>query len=348
MKTRGQMLEEVKQTMPEDYDELQKSAFLAVYVSKQVSFDEHYWWGNMQERENIYKMSKKEAINAKPKNKVHRKLICVTITQLYYYLAENIGLNVKYYANLYGDKKLFKSDKVLKMLYDLKHIAVAVKIPDRGYIKVDIQRDVHSIQTHCRPEFFGTRDWKDEETIRLEASEIDEVFKSINYVEDKYTDDYVAEVLKQNQELPLVQKCKILFSDERILQEVKNTKCVEAALFYKFIIEKACKEEINGLYDSKLNFFICQKKMERKKQYTFGLYSIEKDSDMIYIFSKKKNELIPITPTEMQFLLDNGIEVKDMDEKEEFLSYISQNTNNQNDNQSNIADDIMYEDEQEI
>ena len=148
MKTRAQLLEQLKAIMPQNYDDLQKAAFLANFVAQQVSFDEHFWWGNSKERKEAYENAKRQAITSKSTSKVPRKLICITITSLYVYLAKNMGLDVQYIANFGGEENVWsENNKIISQLKAFEHIAPSVKIKDRGYVKVDVQRDLHNLQT---------------------------------------------------------------------------------------------------------------------------------------------------------------------------------------------------------
>ncbi len=353
MKTRAQLLEEVKAIMPQNYDDMQKAAFLANFVAQQVSFDEHFWWGNSKERKEAYENAKRQAITSKSTSKVPRKLICITITSLYVYLAKNMGLDVQYIANFGGEENVWsENNKIISQLKAFEHIAPSIKIKDRGYIKVDVQRDLHNLQTHCKPRFFGSKTMDETGIIELTDEEIDKVFRSINYIDKEYTDTYIDDILEKNKELPLSKKFKAIFTDERFLKEIQNSKCVEAWNFYKNITQKALKDRIKEQYGTNVSFFITYIKnsKSKKREYSFGIYSIQKDDEWIYMFSKRRNKLIEITLEEMKYLLEKGIEIKDMPGKNIFLNYLKRNNivDTKKDKLSDFIEDIMYDDEQEI
>lgn len=57
--TRNQLIEHIKNIMPEGLTELEKAAFIETEVAKRIWFNEQYLWGGCSEK--IYKFAKSEA-----------------------------------------------------------------------------------------------------------------------------------------------------------------------------------------------------------------------------------------------------------------------------------------------
>lgn len=55
--TRKELVEHIKQIMPNDLNEIEKIAFIEKEVAKQISFDEKYLWGDNETKQKIYKLS---------------------------------------------------------------------------------------------------------------------------------------------------------------------------------------------------------------------------------------------------------------------------------------------------
>ena len=153
--TRKQLVEHIKQTMPQNYNEYEKLAFIEMQVAKYISFDEKYLWGDIGTKEKIYKLAKKEV--HKPQEEVKRKLICVTMAELFGYVAKEFGFDIRYQKRTLGDNIKAGDKEIFKEISGQKqeHVCPIVGLSNGQYIEVDIQHDLARLQTHSKPKAFG-------------------------------------------------------------------------------------------------------------------------------------------------------------------------------------------------
>lgn len=320
--TRKQLVEHIAKTMPEGLDEIEKAAFIEVEVAKRVWFSEKYLWG--KSREKIYKLAKREACN--PKSKVKKELICITMAELYVYIAKQFGLNAKYQRFCYntpatteiGESEILRN---LNANYQ-EHICPVVKLKDGRTISVDIQDDLTNLQTRSRPNSFGTSE-DINELSDLPEEKIDETFKKVYGLKDdeEFTDKYIQELNLKLKECEPLDKIKKFMQDTRIQNEMKNLGCVEARKFCQQILQQILGVPILGTYFHNgtractAKCFLESSKGEKK--YSIYLYAEDFDQKIFYLLSKKNRQMLEISPGELSQMIEQSMVIPLMEKEPE-------------------------------
>lgn len=152
--TRRQLVEHIRNIMPEGLSELEMAAFIEKEVANNLVFDENYLWSDNETRRKIYKLAKQEA--QKPKEEVKRKIICINMTELYIYVAKKIGLDVGYQRIAFREGTPVENEiggsEILDKISEekLEHVCPILKLKDGRKIRVDIQSDLDNLQTRSK------------------------------------------------------------------------------------------------------------------------------------------------------------------------------------------------------
>lgn len=310
--TRKQLVEHIAEAMPEGLDEIEKAAFIEAEVAKRVWFNEKYLWG--KNREKIYKMAKRQAAN--PQQTVKRELICITMAELYVYIAKQFGLNAKYQRFCYNKPETTEigEDDIIKKL-DAKcqeHICPVVELEDGRIICVDIQYDLSRLQTRSRPSGFGISE--DIEGLSdLPAEKVNSTFKKVYGLreDEEFTNNYIESLnLKLNHCEP-IDKIKSFMQDTRIQDEMRNLGCVEARKFCQQILQEILGVSIFGTYFHNgtractTKCFLENSKGE--KRYSIYLYAEDFDQQIFYLLSKKSRKMIEVSPEELSGMIEQSM-----------------------------------------
>lgn len=313
--TRKELLDSIRREMPEDLSEKEKTAFIMWKIAENRSFSEHYYWGDSSTCKKMYT----RAMNPKdiePENK--RKLICVTASRLFKYIATELGLDVCYVGE---DSMPMRT--LVGLLRSGEHVYPAVILSDGSLIKCDIQRDLPNIQTGCRWRYFGTRGFGEEGILsEISSQELDEIMKRIGYLNnrDMYTDEYCRKKVSERNKLTTVTEIvKSIFEDERLNSEVRHTNIVETYKFYMKVMDiylsKECKDYNicrKGLkltrYLDKFFMFPCKLKREEQIRYTICTYTYEENGDVsINLLSRTTKKMIRVSIEEFSFYQEQGL-----------------------------------------
>ena len=127
----NQLVEKIKDEMPEGLDELETLRKIYIYIGKNKRFDPEYYYGNRKTREKIYKLSQ---------NKMHdeefltekRELICLTIANELKLVAKAFGIDVE----------------TVKDTDDAKHLYNIARLKNKVIIGLDLQNDLTAIHTN--------------------------------------------------------------------------------------------------------------------------------------------------------------------------------------------------------
>ena len=307
--TRNQLIEHIRNTMPEGLTELEKAAFIEVEVAKRIWFNEQYLWGGCSER--LYKLAKSEA--QKPKQEIKKKLICVTMAELYVHVAKQFGLDVKY-QRYCSDKNEIGEEEILKRLEPKtqQHVCPVLQLSDGRTIRVDIQGDLHNLQTRSRPDGFGTSE-NDPSLEVLPQKQIDGIFRKAYRLEqgEYFTDEYITRLNSKLHQYEPIDKIRILMEDSRIQEEMKKLGCVEARKFCKQILQQVLGISVfgtyfhNGTYAHTSKCFLSNSDGEKK--YSIYLYAQDHDQKLFYVLSKKNRQMVEILPEELSQMLENSM-----------------------------------------
>ena len=159
IKTRTDLVKHIQQIMPDSLNEYEKLAFIELQVAKQMAFDEKYLWGDKGTQEKIYQKAREKAQHQTSSNPIKRKLICVTMAELFGYVAKQFGFNIKYQKRYTDNEIASGENEIFNMISDTKkeHVCPIIELSNGMFIEVDIQGDLARLQTRSKPKFFGAR-----------------------------------------------------------------------------------------------------------------------------------------------------------------------------------------------
>ncbi len=381
--TRKQLIEHIRNTMPDNWSETEKSAFIECEVAKKIVFDEEYLWGqNVREKIEMYIEARKQAqastqyyselqqneqlqtTSQEPPTK--RRLICITMSELCVYVAKQFGLNMKYQKSnnkeeAIGDAAIFD----LLDEYKADHLCPILDLQDGRTITVDIQQDLYKLQTRSRPLGFGTKDnlYVD----GLDEEEIDAVFRKVYGLkeDEDFTDEYITNLNNQlsKEQLEPLQKIKKIIEDPRIQQEAQNLGAWGAKHFYKEIIQEVLGVPTFGTFFHNGTYaYITTCSMTNKqgaKKHSVFLYAQDYDEKICYIFSKKTRKMVPMTSQELQQMQAKSMTIRPATDSptrvgtvidKEIKSFIERGSNNDNSDRDitqNMEDIFTYEFEED-
>ena len=321
--TRKELVEHIRQTMPSDYDEYEKLAFIEKEVAKQISFDEKYLWGEIGTKEKIYQLAKKESQN--PCKEVKRKLICITMSELFGYVVKEFGYNVKYQKRSPGSEVKSGGNEIFDSISNKKqeHVCTLVGLSDDKYIEVDIQDDLARLQTNSKPKAVGAN-WhgtKIENGVSiklLDEKHIENIFRKVYQLDEneRFTDDYIrifSAMLRYQNKTP-IEMLEFFMDNPKIQKELQNTKCVEANKLYKAILS-VCYDFSNGKqFIKEKNKAIIDECIlsdgEGRKRYSFCIYAEDDEQQVFYAYSKKSKRMVKLSREEIQQITRQAMNVK--------------------------------------
>lgn len=335
-----QLYQKIKDKMPQNLSELEKSAYIMMVIAQNKEFSSQYYWSDKATRRKMYnKAINKEKIKLQNK----RELICVTACRLYKDIAERLGLNV-YYTGDSG--KLTKND--LTVFKNGEHLSPVVKLKDGRFIKTDVEWDLENIQTGSKWLRFGTRTPDDICLSEISQDEIDNIMMKIGYINSKqdYTDVYYDKLCEKMDGLDNKEKLEKIFSDEYINDKVeKFTGSVEIFRFYRNLIKKATMKNVDGkkTNDYNKNIFIFGAYVKNKKsnarQYTVCVYLKDLEQKILpntWIYSKKKKRMVNISGKELKYFMQEDklkfVKAKTGSNYYEFLGKIMKNQKQKDEN----------------
>lgn len=366
--TRKQLVEHIKQIMPSDLNEIEKLAFIETEIAKQISFDEQYLWGDKESKEKIYKLAKTQA--QKPHKEIKRKLICVTMAELFGYVVKEVGFDVLYQKrapgqeNQTGDNNIFKKVSPKKQ----EHICPIVKLPNGKYIEVDIQSDLYRLQTRSKPKAFGKNRFKIVDgiiTSTVDDNITEKIFKKMYGLKEneRFTDDYIAvfsAMLRCQGKTP-IEMLEFFMNDPKIQEELKNTRCIEANKLYKKILGVCYDVSIDKQFFKDQDKAIIEECIlsngQGQKRYSFCIYAQNEEEQQFYIYSKKSKRMINLSQEEMQQMTGQVMSIqlrgRPSQMKNELMSFVKgENGNSENLSKSkamiSLEDIFLEEDEEEL
>lgn len=321
--TRKELVEHIRQTMPSDYDEYEKLAFIEKEVAKQISFDEKYLWGDIGTKEKIYQLAKKES--QRPHKEIKRRMICITMAELFGYVVKEFGYDVKYQKRAPGMEIKSGENEIFDSISNKKqeHVCPVVGLSDGKYIEVDIQDDLSRLQTNSKPKAFGgdKHGTKIENGViikLLDRDEIEKIFRKVYNLDEKerFTDEYImvfSAMLRCQRKTP-IEMLEFFMDDPKIQKGLQNTKCVEANKLYKAIL-KVCYDFADGKqFLKEENRAIIEECIlsdnEGRKRYSFCVYAEDDEQQVFYVYSKKSKRMVKLNREEMKQMARQDMKIE--------------------------------------
>jgi hypothetical protein len=369
--TRKELVEHIRQVMPAGYNEYEKLAFIEYEVAKHISFDEKYLWGEMGTSEKIYKLAKKEAQNPQPK--IKRKLICITMSELFGYVAKQFGFKVRYQRRKSGKEICRGTEEIFGNISEKEqeHVCTVIGLSNGKFIEVDLQYDLDRIQTRSRPRAFGLNrhqinDDNEEKVVQLSPQLVEATFRRVYGLKETeyFTNEYITYLIAKLrvQRKNLIEMFEEIINDDRINVEIRNSRCVEAKKIYEEIL-RLCKQNTTDIIDfqgdKRAIIEECTLSNDKgQKRYSFCIFAKEKDEEAFYIYSKSSKRMVKLSREEIAKLTGQVMNVELKGEKTEikqqmmdFVNGEKQNsTNSLEENNTISLEDIFLDedDEQEL
>lgn len=346
--TRKQLVEQIRSTMPDNLSELEIAAFIEKSIADNVVFDEGYLWGNKETRKKIYTLAKEEA--RRPNQKFKRKLICITMAELYVYIAREFGLDVGYQMKSEEDYYKIGHDNILQEIDRQKrvHLCPVLKLKDGRIIKIDIERDLKNLQTRSKTKFFGKRHGNPE-LDELSSEEVNSIFRKIYGLkeQEEFTDDYIKSLnIDMSRKRP-IDRIKTIIEDNRIQKELQFSGCVEATKMCETILEQVFNGFLEGLTTT-ASISTCSLEAPcQAKKYSVLLYARDRKEKVFYIFSKKSSRMVPISPKELKQMEDMSMVTLHKKIKKTIKKSYSLDNNIQTTNILDVNNFFLDDDEQE-
>lgn len=366
--TRKELVEHIKQTMLNDLDEIEKLAFIETEVAKQISFDEQYLWGDRESKEKIYKLAKR---NAQLQHKeIKKKLICVTMAELFGYVVKEFGYDVFYQKRVPGEDDKTGEKEIFQKISPKKqeHVCPIVKLSNGEYVEVDIQSDLYRLQTRSKPKAFGLNRVEvvdGRKTSTIDNNTIERVFRKIYKLQEneRFTDEYImvfSAMLGCQKKTPL-QMLEFFINDPKIQEELKNAGCIEANKLFKKILAPCYDFSIGNQFFKESDKAIIEECIlsndKGQKRYSFCIFAESEEKQQFYVYSKKTRRMVNLSQAEIQQMTGQVMNIKfkgrPSDLKNDMISFInSEETNSKNSIKDNITisleDIFLDEDEEEL
>ena len=365
--TRKELVQHIRETMPGDYNEYEKLAFIEVEVAQNIAFDEKYLWGEVGTSEKIYKLAKRQAQNPKPE--IKRKLICITMAELFGYVAKQFGFEAKYQRRIDGEQIEIGENEVFRNISEeqQEHVCTVIGLSSGELIEVDVQYDLERLQTRSKPRAFGQRkhDEKGQGIEILPIQLVEQTFKKVYGLnEDEwFTDEYIM-VLSTRlrcQGKSLIDVIDSFMNEPRIKAELQNARCIEANKIYRDILRVCYDITIDKQFFQGENRAIIEECIlsdeQGRKKYSFCIYAEERDKKVFYIYSKKSKRMVRLNQEEIQQLTRQvmNIELKGQptELKQQLIDFVNgkkENAESEKEDRENISleDIFLDEDEEEL
>lgn len=357
--TRKELVEHIKQTMPSDFNEIEKLGFIESEIAKQISFDEQYLWGDRETKEKIYKLAKSEA--QKNNKEIKRKLICITMSELFGYIAKEFGFEVLYQKRAPGVEDKTGDNDIFKKVSPKKqeHVCPIVKLSNGKYLEIDIQSDLYRLQTHSKPKAFGLNQVQIENGVKtsiIDNSAIEKTFRKIYELgeNERFTDEYImvfTAMLRCQHKTPS-EMLEFFMNDPKIQEALQNARCIEANKLYKKILG-VCYDESNKAKDKAIIEECILSDENGQKRYSFCIYAENKEQKQFYVYSKRSRRMVNLTQEQVKQITRQAKNIKlrgrSSELKEQMIAFIKGNEKDIKPKEEKCTqttlEDIFYEEE---
>lgn len=367
MLTRKELVKNIRSSMPKDYNEYERLAYIELEVARQISFDEKYLWGDISTRKKIYELAKKQA--QKPRKKINKKLICVTMAELFGYVAKEFGFDVSYQRSSMNNDTKTEDEKIFRSISGekLEHVCPIVRLSNNINIQIDIQADLARLQMGFRPKAFGNDrsmiSMFSDVPVQLLANDlVDTTFKKVYDLgkDEEFTDEYIRSYITRlkNEGNRPIKILEMLMEEPRIKKQLANMRCTEANKLYKGIL-RICYNTTRGrqfsLKESQAMIEECMLiNDDGKKKYSFCIYSEEDGIKSLFVYSKKSRKIVKLTQEEIFQMsrqpLDiriSGFSSSIKDNMVEFIKNTKGNADGTEKYKNNITIEEIFKDEDE-
>lgn len=292
--TKRELIEKLKQNMPdfkgnEEEIEVKTALYIYIELGKIKSFDEKYYFGNSETRRKIYKLAEQESKSTEKMAK-KKKLICVSLANLYCNILKEFGVNAI----------TSEADEVDGHVYPI------ILTKNKKAIIADLQLDLENIQTKSKLEHFEY--WGDKTKNRHESCNqqlLTEMLIEVGYIKSK--DDYknydIDRLYEKVKRMNPHQTLNTILNSEEIYENNSNTEVIEANKYYRGVLRKT----VPNYFGKKIFMFNCyRKKEDGEKDYTTCIFS-EEDNVNPYLFSQKENRFLKTNLSKIKELQEEGL-----------------------------------------
>ena len=356
--SRNELVKHILDTMPRHYNEYERLAFIELKVAEQIAFDERYLWSDLQTKERIYKAARREA--DKPRAKVDKKLICITMSELFAYVLKAVGFNVEFQKQPFIGNAQTVSKGIFKKISHKtqEHVRTVVQLSNGKKIEVDIQGDLHRLQTRSRPKFFGQVIHETGITT-LPSHLLDETFRKLYGIKENecFIDQYIRDFIRQSHEeqKTSIQTIEMIMNDQRIQEQLQSLGCIETNKILQQILYRTYGIQLGKQYVKEKEQAIMQECAliddSGMKRFSFCVYAEDEQKKIFYIYSKKSKKMIKLTREDLQQMKKTPKKVeiigKSTELKQHMTRYINDDTtepsNKENEPKDISIDDIFLE-----
>lgn len=309
-----QLVQDIKEQMPEDLNELETLRYIYIYIGKRKNFNPEYYFGNSKTRRQIYMLSNKEIDNEEFLTE-KRNLICSSIASLFKKVAREFDIDVD----------LFKEDNG-----NGAHVYNIVHLKKGRTIKVDLQRDLKNIHSNRRTEYFGpvTFLWDG-----LEEEEIEEADKKIGYKKKgkNYKDDDIKLLKNQLKGMNRRDAVNFLLGNKEFLEGLDEEEgYVEASSYVRTTFANCLNKWKNDIPPYVIHCYRDEdihKQPLQERQHSMCIFNKYKGDYDIYMYRKKQKVFEKVSPERMKKLIEQGLKVDETSIfAKELLNHIDKDT----------------------
>lgn len=284
------LIEEITSQIPEfkgneEEKEIKTALFVYYKLANAKEFDEKYYFGNGKTCKKIYEKSNEESEKIR-EIQDKKKLVCVTMASLYREILKDLGINAY----------------LVKENQDDYHTINYIRLKSGKMIRADIQMDMLNVKTKSRLKNFNFLNYKN-----LTQEELTDMLIEVGYIsnEEEYMDEEHTKLQDRLSGKKANDVVSILI--EEINNEIKdkeNFGITEVTRYTKHLIKKCVPENIR---ENNIFKFPCLD--EKSGEYTFLIYSEEKDENEIYIYSPKHNKYLECDFNTIKKLKNDGLQI---------------------------------------
>lgn len=291
-----EIVEYLAQNMPDfqgsdEEVEVKKALYIYVELGKMKSFDEEYYYGDLQTKEKIYHLAEGQEENIDIIAK-KRKITCVSLTHLYCHILKEFDI----YAIASEPEE------------EGGHIYPIIITKNKKVFVADLQLDLENIQTKSRLEHFeymGDLPRKRKSTSNQKA--LTEMLIEMGYIENEsdYKNQEIEKLVEQVKDKNPHDALRTILEDEELYRGNEEMESIEIDKFYKRMLKRV----IPHFFNRKVYAFNCyREKEENQKEYTLCVFS-EEDTIRPYLFSKKDRRFLKVEVNKMKELEDEGLKI---------------------------------------
>lgn len=280
-------------------NELDIIKYIYINLGNKFSFDNNYLpFGTSKSREKIYKY-KSRNINDLDYCMQTNTAICKSLSYILEYILTELNIKI-----------ITIADPIDKTKYP--HVFNIIYLNDGRQISIDLQEDIHNIQTHSFTSNFGLENIHTNSLI-INRKEQEEIDKRIGYItkDNYYADDYLyflhymvdtiddfrekVRIILENIDINPTNKMGYIdrqWHHKKILEEFFNTKEFEYEQNTGKIKMYDCFKEING----------------KKKYYSFIMVNHKNETD-IYVYNEKDSKYSLMHTENCVNCIENGMQM---------------------------------------